>query len=223
MKERDRASGPSASDMPSSAVSSSPSASVEGPSPGGAADEVREIRGRLEKSEHERRAWRRLYRRARRQIEALESDVSRAPTVSDIGESHFPAPEERSAGPEGRSTRLPCDLAGRVVAYVGGRGRVVPRLRALTERCNGRFVYHDGGLQERAGRIDESLAGSDIVVVPLDCVSHDASRRLKRRCRAQGKTILWLRSASVSAFESALEQAMQAQTREADRECVLPS
>lgn len=223
MKERDRASGSSASDMPSSAVSLSPSASMEGPSPGGAADEVREIRGRLEKSEHERRAWRRLYRRARRQIEALESDVSRAPTVSDIGESHFPVPEERSAGPEGKSTRLPCDLAGRVVAYVGGRGRVVPRLRALTERCNGRFVYHDGGLQERAGRIDESLAGSDIVVVPLDCVSHDASRRLKRRCRAQGKTILWLRSASVSAFESALEQAMQAQTREADRECVLPS
>ena len=124
---------------------------------------------------------------------------------------------------EGESARLPCDLAGRVVAYVGGRGRVVPRLRALTERCNGRFVYHDGGLQERAGRIDESLAGSDIVVVPLDCVSHDASRRLKRRCRAQGKTILWLRSASVSAFENALEQAMRAQAQESDRECVLPS
>ena len=223
MKERDRASGSSASDMPSSAVSSSPAASMEVPSPAGAADEIREIRGRLEKSEHERRAWRRLYRRARRQIEALESEVSRAPSVSDIGELHVPAPEERRAGPEGGSARLPCDLAGRVVAYVGGRGRVVPRLRALTERCNGRFVYHDGGLQERAGRIDESLAGSDIVVVPLDCVSHDASRRLKRRCRAQGKTILWLRSASVSAFESALEQAMQAQAREVDRECVLPS
>ena len=174
------------------------------------------------KSDDERRAWRRLYRRARRQIEALESEVSRVPPVSDIGESLVPVSDKRGAGPESESARLPCDLAGRVVAYVGGRGRVVPRLRALTERCNGRFVYHDGGLQERAGRIDESLAGSDIVVVPLDCVSHDASRRLKRRCRQQGKTILWLRTASVSAFEGALQRAIQAQVKEPDRECVFP-
>ena len=90
----------------------------------------------------------------------------------------------------------------------------------MTEHCNGRFVYHDGGVHERAGRIDESLAGSDIVVVPLDCVSHDASRRLKRRCRQQGKTILWLRTASVSAFESALEQAMQ--EPEPEPECACP-
>ena len=222
MKERECASGPSAP-AASSAVSSPPCASAKGCSPADTSAELREVRDRLAKSEHERRAWRRLYRRARRQIEALDSDVSRAHPVSDIGESPAPLPKERSAGLEGESARLPCDLAGRVVAYVGGRGRVVPRLRALTERCNGRFVYHDGGLQERAGRIDESLAGSDIVVVPLDCVSHDASRRLKRRCRAQGKTILWLRSASVSAFENALEQAMRAQAQESDRECVLPS
>ena len=67
------------------------------------------------------------------------------------------------------------------------------------------------------------LAGSYIVVVPLDCVSHDASRRLKRRCRRQGKTILWLRTASVSAFENALRQAMQEQVQEAERECAFPS
>ncbi len=223
MMERECASGSSASDASFSAVSSPPSVPEKEASPADAAAEIREVRDRLEKSEHERRAWRRLYRRARRRIEALESGVSRAHPFSDIEESPVPMPEGGSAGPESDSARATCDLSGRVVAYVGGRGRVVPRLRALTERCNGRFVYHDGGLQERAGRIDESLAGSDIVVVPLDCVSHDASRRLKRRCRAQGKTILWLRTASVSAFESALEQAMQAQAREAKRGCALPS
>ena len=200
---------------------SPPASQIESP-PAATAADIREIRSRIKNSDDERRAWRRLYRRARRQIEALESEVSRAPRVSDIGESLAPVPENRSARPESESARLPCDLAGRVVAYVGGRGRVVPRLRALTERCNGRFVYHDGGLQERAGRIDESLAGSDIVVVPLDCVSHDASRRLKRRCRRQGKTILWLRTASVSAFRSALQRAIQAQVKEPERECGFP-
>ena len=183
---------------------------------------LRELRNRLEKSEHERRAWRRLYRQARQRVEALESDAPPTPAVDTAGVSLSSAPGCRSADPESDPGHPPCDLAGRVVAYVGGRGRVVPRLRALTERCNGRFVHHDGGQQERAGRIDESLAGSDIVVVPLDCVSHDASRRLKRRCRQQGKTILWLRTASVSAFESALRQAMPAPADEAKRECVLP-
>ena len=183
---------------------------------------IRALRSRLEKSDHERRAWRRLYRKARQRVEALESDAPPAPAVDTARVSLSSAPGCRSADPESDPGHPPCDLAGRVVAYVGGRGRVVPRLRALTERCNGRFVHHDGGQQERAGRIDESLAGSDIVVVPLDCVSHDASRRLKRRCRQQGKTILWLRTASVSAFESALRQAMPVQAEEAKRECVLP-
>ena len=223
MVDQECASQPSDPGASRSLVSSPSSGSAKGTPSADMTAEIREIRDRLEKSEHERRAWRRLYRRARRQIEALESEVSRAPPVSDIDESLVSVAENRSAGPESESARSRCDLAGRVVAYVGGRGRVVPRLRALTERCNGRFVYHDGGLQERAGRIDESLAGSDIVVVPLDCVSHDASRRLKRRCRRQGKTILWLRTASVSAFENALRQAMQEQVQEAERECAFPS
>ena len=183
--------------------------------------ELRDLRTRLEKSEHERRAWRRLYRRARQRIEALESDVSPAPTLPADAGPVVPT----CGGPDARRGAapgiLPCDLAGRVVAYVGGRGRVVPRLRALTERCNGQFMHHDGGLQERTGRIDESLGGSDIVIVPLDCVSHDASRRLKRRCRQQGKTILWLRSASVSAFEGALRQAVQSPP--ASTECPSPA
>ena len=199
------------------------------PSPGLHA-ELEAVRVRLEKSEHERRAWRRLYRRSQRRLEALRPDPARAPAgcspdegpaSSALRPGHEPVspaiPPDRdaaqrvAAAPDGTREPAsecppPCNLAGRVVAYVGGRGRVVPRLRSLTERCNGRFVHHDGGRQERAGRIEESLAGSDILVVPLDCVSHDASRRLKRCCRRQGKIILWLHTASLSAFENALRR-----------------
>ena len=185
-----------------------PAASASPPIPG---DELSALRTRLEKSEHERRVWRRLYRRARRRLEALDRDSLRAPAPFP-----GPAPVPLAAGvpqraPEGGpEPSSPCDLAGRTVAYVGGLDRVVPKLRALTERCNGRFVHHDGGRQERAARIEESLAGSDVLIVPLDCVSHDASRRLKRCCRRQGKPILWLPTASVSAFEGALRQMAEA-------------
>lgn len=176
-------------------------------SPVAPGDELPALRTRLERSEHERRVWRRLYRRTRRRLEALARDSLRAPApFPGLEPAPLVAGMPRCAPETGPEPPPPCDLAGRVVAYVGGLDRVVPKLRALTERCNGRFVHHDGGRQERAARIEESLAGSDVLIVPLDCVSHDASRRLKRCCRRQGKPILWLPTASVSAFEGALRQ-----------------
>ena len=191
----------------------------EAPRCGSAADPdaaLQALRARLEKSEHERRAWRGLYRRSQQRLEAPgpDPDPDRTSALSPARESAptIGAPDDGVRELE-HEPPPPCNLAGQVVAYIGGRDHIVPGLRALTERCNGRFVHHDGGRQERAGRIDEGLAGSDLLVVPVDCVSHDASRRLKRRCRRQGKTILWLRTASLSAFESALQQL--AQTREA--------
>ena len=103
----------------------------------------------------------------------------------------------------------PIDLRGRRVAYVGGRERVIPRIRDFVETSNGQFVHHDGGQQERVGRVDDCVGQSDILAIPLDCVSHDACRRLKRECRRLGKAVLWLHAASTSAFENALIQFLQ--------------
>jgi hypothetical protein len=102
------------------------------------------------------------------------------------------------------------DLGGRCIAYVGGRNRLTPQLRAITERHNGRFVHHDGGLQEAAARLEAILEQADVVLCPLDCVSHGACERLKKHCKQRGKPCVFLRTASLSAFAAGLRSAANA-------------
>jgi len=99
------------------------------------------------------------------------------------------------------------DLEGRWVAYVGGRNHLAPRLRAITERHNGQFLHHDGGLHENPARLEAVIERADLVMCPLDCVSHGACEQLKRHCKRRGKPFLLLRSSSVSAFANGLREA----------------
>jgi hypothetical protein len=45
---------------------------------------------------------------------------------------------------------------------------------------------------------------ADIVVCPVDCVSHDACLRVKSMCKQRGKPFLPLRNAGASSFHRAL-------------------
>ncbi len=180
------------------ALRTEPSNPGEAAADGGHGAELREIRARLCRALEQVAAWRRRCRDAERRLRRLQ-DPGCSTRRRRPDDDHPPrADESPSSGSQP-------DLDGRLVVYVGGRAKVVPRLRAVTERLNGRFVHHDGGMHERAGRLDACIAGADIVVVPLDCVSHDASLRLKRHARRLSKPILWLPSASLSAYESALQ------------------
>jgi hypothetical protein len=101
------------------------------------------------------------------------------------------------------------DLAGQRVLYVGGRSTLTPHLRSLVESSNGRFVYHDGGLEESRAGLHCSLAGADMVFCPVDCISHDACRRVKQHCRQQDKPFIPLRSSGLSAFAAGLRLSCQ--------------
>ena len=112
-------------------------------------------------------------------------------------------------GRGGKSDEPSLDLAGQRVLYVGGRSKLTPHLRSLVESSNGRFAYHDGGLEESRSGLHCSLAGADMVFCPVDCVSHDACRRVKRHCRQQDKLFVPLRSSGLSAFAAGLRQSCQ--------------
>jgi len=96
------------------------------------------------------------------------------------------------------------DLCGRHVLYVGGRIGQYEQLRLLVERHNGRFLYHDGGREECKSRLSAILSQADAVLCPLDCVSHDAVKRVKRFCESQMKPLVLLPRASLSAFARGL-------------------
>lgn len=98
------------------------------------------------------------------------------------------------------------DLGGRRVLCIGGRSSLSAHYRTLVGRCNGELIHHDGGLEDGRARLDALLAAADVVVCPVDCVSHDASLRAKRYCKRQGKPCLFLERSGVASFARALER-----------------
>lgn len=98
------------------------------------------------------------------------------------------------------------DLCNRCILLVGGRTRQSAHFRALVEKLNGRFLHHDGGLEESSQRLSALVSQSDAVLCPLDCISHDAMHRVKRDCKHQGKPLEFLRQSGLATFSQGLER-----------------
>lgn len=98
------------------------------------------------------------------------------------------------------------DLDGRCILYVGGRVHLTTHFRGLVERYNGRFLHHDGGLDDAWTRLSGMLNQADAIVCPLDCVSHNAVEQIKRFCKQYAKPLVMLRSAGLSSFSRALQE-----------------
>ncbi|MGC2856868.1 DUF2325 domain-containing protein [Novispirillum sp. DQ9] len=94
----------------------------------------------------------------------------------------------------------PLDLGQRAILYVGGRTGSVAHLEALVTRANGRFLYHDGGVEDGCPRLAGAVSQADVVLCPVTCVSHEAVGHLKRNCRRACKRFLPLPSHSVTAL-----------------------
>lgn len=98
------------------------------------------------------------------------------------------------------------DLCNRCVLYVGGRASQHHHFRTLVEQCNGRFIHHDGGRENSRHQLGSMLPQADAVICPLDCISHDAVRRVKRFCNRYGKKLVLLPRGSLSAFTRSLTE-----------------
>ena len=104
------------------------------------------------------------------------------------------------------------DLCGRRVAYVGGRSGIVSHFRALVERLNGQFIHHDGGIEDHEGQLGRILGQADVVLCPVDCVSHRACLRAKQFCKRTAKPFVPLRTAGLSSFVTGLRRATESST-----------
>ena len=102
------------------------------------------------------------------------------------------------------------DLCGRRIAYVGGRANTVGHFRAVVENLNGRFSHHDGGIDDNIGRLGGVLSQTDVVLCPVDCVSHGACLKAKIFCKQAAKPFVPLRTAGLSSFVAGLHDAVGA-------------
>lgn len=96
------------------------------------------------------------------------------------------------------------DFSGRCILCVGGRTGLADQYRTLVERSNGRFVHHDGGLEDNPKRLQAMLAAADAVICPADNVSHGAYYVVKRLCKQYGKPCVLLKNSGLSSFARGL-------------------
>jgi hypothetical protein len=97
-------------------------------------------------------------------------------------------------------------LDGVVLLYVGGRPHQVAHLRAVAERCGTTFLHHDGGIENHPNLLPGLTSRADLVLFPVDCISHDAAHAVKLLCRQAGKRFIPLRAASVTSLLAALRR-----------------
>jgi hypothetical protein len=137
--------------------------------------------------------------RERKQRESLER---REQTLSE----ELQAIEARLLAPEREEDAKDGSLAGMALLYVGGRTDRVGHLREASERLGARFLHHDGGVDDRSGLLGGLVSRADLVMFPVDCVSHEAATLLKRLCRQMEKPFVPLRSNGMASFVAALSR-----------------
>jgi hypothetical protein len=137
-------------------------------------------------------------RRLREQLQTAEEMIVQL-------SRHDEAPEQDGTRPEQAGERL----SGKCVLCVGGRAGMVEAYRDLVEQSGGRFIHHDGGLEESLHRIDGALTAADLVICQAGCISHNAYWRVKEQCKRTGKRCVFVRNTGVSSFGRGLDEAME--------------
>ena len=141
--------------------------------------------------------------------EEVSSTVRALNTECDALESMLESGIDDTDGGGAVGNGRAVDLCGRRVAYVGGRSGIVGHFRTLVERLNGQFVHHDGGIEDHEGQLGRILGQADVVLCPVDCVSHRACLRAKQFCKRTAKPFVPLRTAGLSSFVTGLRRATE--------------
>jgi hypothetical protein len=133
-------------------------------------------------------------------VRALALRVEQAEDAAELARDDAAAMEQalgRALDPGGDEAALP-SLHGRRIAYVGGRPGATALLAELVRGAGGQLLLHDGGIEDRKGTLAALLPRADMVVFPVDCISHNAMDLVKRICGQAGIDYHPLRSSSVA-------------------------
>lgn len=96
-------------------------------------------------------------------------------------------------------------LSGKTVLYVGGRANMISHYRQMVEKYGGICLHHDGGKERSRNLLPRMLSGADVVLCPIDCVSHDACKCVKKMCKRSCKPFVMMRSSGLSSLAKGLE------------------
>ena len=101
------------------------------------------------------------------------------------------------------------DLSGNRILYVGGRQRLIGRLQTLVSNWNGVLDHHDGGIEQSMKELNQAINKADVVVFPVDCVSHNAANKVKDICNGAMKPFTPLRSTGLGSLILGLQTGLK--------------
>ncbi|WP_431284554.1 DUF2325 domain-containing protein [Humitalea sp. 24SJ18S-53] len=90
------------------------------------------------------------------------------------------------------------------VLYVGGRSGQTALLRRAAAAQGAALLHFDA--EQGSATLPGLVGRADLVVFPVDCVSHDAALGVKRLCRQLGRPFQPLRSTGAASLLAALRQ-----------------
>jgi hypothetical protein len=93
------------------------------------------------------------------------------------------------------------------VLYVGGRRGLFNKLRQVATEKDVTLLLHDGGMEDSTTLLPAVVAQANMVVFPVDHISHTAMGIVKRICRESGKPFVPMRSAGLASFLAAISSA----------------
>ena len=144
---------------------------------------------------------------ARARLTALEAENQRLQAL--LGVLIETAPPKPTMAPEPDPILAVAEdgapqLEGRCILYVGGRCQLLPHLRARAASWKACLLHHDGGQEESLQSLGGLVDRADVVLCPIDCVSHQACLKVKGLCRRRAKPFVPLRSSSATCFSRAI-------------------
>ena len=178
--------------------------------PADAADEAAALRGLVASLEQRLAAESRRRETAETRLSAARVSVADAQSERDAATRGADALARELAAAEALLHAEPAPasrLDDQVLLYVGGRPNQIAHLRAAAEALGAGFLHHDGGIECHASLLPGLVSRCDLVLFPVDCISHDAALNLKSLCRQSGKRYVPLRTASVASLLAGLQAA----------------
>lgn len=147
---------------------------------------------------------------AERELAAQERENARLRDEQSLAAACIaPLDREASAGGHLPHTHEPATacLQSQIVLCVGGRTGHIPIYRDLVEKHGGRFLHHDGGIEDNAHRLDAQLTAADMVVCQTGFLGHNAYGRVKDHCKKTGKRCVYVDKPGAVSFLRGLAQA----------------
>ena len=162
---------------------------------------VNDLQSRLDRETARRERLEQRATEAAEIAQACHARIGAAEARADAAERELAA-LEREDGPEPETGVL----APQRVLYVGGRPSAIQRMRDMLDEAGGGLLMHDGGRHDHPSLLPGLIGQADLVVFPVDCVSHDAALTIKRLCRQQSRPWAPLRTSGLGSFLAALSE-----------------